>query len=48
MTRRLRSVPGYLFLTVAALFSVFPLYFMVVSETNTSQDVLGSRLLPGG
>jgi lactose/L-arabinose transport system permease protein len=41
-------VPGYLFLSVAALFSVFPLYFMVVSATNTSQDVLGSRLLPGG
>ena len=40
-------MPGYLFLTMAALFSVFPLYFMVVSATNTSQDVLGSRLLPG-
>lgn len=40
-------MPGYLFLTVSALFSVFPLYFMVVSATNTSQDVLGSRLLPG-
>jgi len=48
VTRRLRSVPGYLFLSVAAIFSVFPLYFMVVSATNTSQDVLGSRLLPGG
>jgi lactose/L-arabinose transport system permease protein len=40
-------VPGYLFLTVAAILSVFPLYFMVVSATNTSQDVLDSRLLPG-
>ncbi|MCA0307545.1 MAG: carbohydrate ABC transporter permease [Actinobacteria bacterium] len=47
MTRRLRRVPGYLFLSVAALASVFPLYFMVVSATNTSQDVLASRLLPG-
>lgn len=27
--------------------SVFPLYFMVVSATNTSQDVLSSRMLPG-
>ncbi|WP_235939389.1 carbohydrate ABC transporter permease [Occultella kanbiaonis] len=49
MTRRsLRSVPSLVLLTVAALASVFPLYFMVVSATNTSQDVLGSRLLPGG
>lgn len=47
MTRKLRRVPGYLFLTVSAVLSVFPLYFMVVSATNTSQDVLGSRLLPG-
>lgn len=48
MTRtRLRRVPGYAFLTVAAIVSVFPLYFMVVSATNTSTDVLASRLLPG-
>lgn len=47
MTRTLRRVPGYAFLTVAALLSVFPLYFMVVSATNSSQDVLASRLLPG-
>jgi lactose/L-arabinose transport system permease protein len=41
-------VPGYAFLAVFAVLSVFPLYFMVVSATNTSQDVLGSRMLPGG
>lgn len=41
-------MPGYVFLTLAAIFSVFPLYFMVVSATNTSSDVLDSRLLPGG
>jgi lactose/L-arabinose transport system permease protein len=35
-------------LTVWGLFSLFPLYFMVVSATNTSQDVLASRILPGG
>lgn len=44
---KLRKVPGYAFLTAAALISVFPLYFMVVSSTNTSEDVLASRLLPG-
>ena len=37
-----------MFLTVFSIFSVFPLYFMAVSATNTSQDVLGSRMIPGG
>ena len=44
----LRQVPAYLFLTVAALASVFPLYFMVVSATNTSNEVLASKMSPGG
>ncbi len=48
MTKVWRRVPGYLFLGVFAILSVFPLYFMVVSATNTSQDVLSSRMLPGG
>lgn len=48
VTRRLRGLPGYLFLGIFTIFSLFPLYFMAVSATNTSQDVLGSRLLPGG
>ena len=43
----LRQVPAYLFLTVAALASVFPLYFMVVSATNTSNEVLASKMTPG-
>lgn len=42
-----RKLPGYIFLALTALASVFPLYFMVVSATNTSRDVLNSRLLPG-
>ncbi|UFU02549.1 carbohydrate ABC transporter permease [Ruania suaedae] len=42
-----RNVPRTAFLTVFALFSIFPLYFMVVSSSNTSQEVLGSKLLPG-
>ena len=44
----LKRVPGYVFLAVAALLSVGPLYYMAVSATNTSQDVLGSRMIPGG
>ena len=49
MTRyKWRQVPGYVFLSIFSIFSLFPLYFMVVSATNTSTDVLASRLLPGG
>ena len=44
---RLRGVPGYLFLGIWTLFSLFPLYFMAVSATNSSRDVLASRLIPG-
>lgn len=40
-------IPGYAFLTIVSLLSVFPLYFMLVSATNTSNDVLASRMLPG-
>ena len=46
-TSTLRRLPGYVFLAIAAIVSVFPLYFMVVSATNTTADVLSSRLLPG-
>jgi lactose/L-arabinose transport system permease protein len=45
--RTLRAAPRYVFLTVFAIFSIFPLYFMAVSATNSSRDVLDSRLLPG-
>jgi lactose/L-arabinose transport system permease protein len=47
VTRTLRKAPGYIFLGLFTLVSLFPLYFMLVSATNTSVDVLGSRLLPG-
>lgn len=45
---KLRALPGYVFLSIWTVFSLFPLYFMVVSATNTSRDVLSSSLLPGG
>lgn len=47
-SRSLRRAPVYVFLTSCSVISVFPLFFMVVSATNTSNDVLASRLLPGG
>lgn len=37
----------YLFLTIASLLSVFPLYWMLVSATNKSVDVIRGTLLPG-
>jgi lactose/L-arabinose transport system permease protein len=45
--RRLTSVAIYTFLTVVAIFSVFPLLWMAISATNTSQAVLSGTLLPG-
>lgn len=41
---KLRRVPGYIFLTIFALFSLFPLFFMVVGATNTSREVLGAKM----
>lgn len=47
VTNKTRRIPSYVFLTIFSIFSLFPLYFMAVSATNTSRDVLGSRLIPG-
>lgn len=37
----------YLFLTIVALISVFPLYYMVVAATNQSVEVVRGKLIPG-
>ncbi|MEK4516756.1 carbohydrate ABC transporter permease [Paenibacillus sp. FSL H8-0122] len=37
----------YLFLSIAAIVSIFPFLWMVVSSTNQSVDVTRGRLLPG-
>lgn len=42
------DIPSHIFLIIVSLLSVFPLYYMVVSSTNTSVDVLKARLIPGG
>lgn len=47
MIKYLRQAPGYLTLTIFSLFSLFPLYYMAVSATRTSQEVLASHMLPG-
>lgn len=37
----------YLFLSLAALVSIFPFYWMIVSATNQSVDVIKGTLIPG-
>lgn len=37
----------YAFLTIVSLLSVFPLYYMAVSATNSTVDVSRGRLIPG-
>jgi lactose/L-arabinose transport system permease protein len=44
---KLKRISIYLFLTVAAIISVFPILWMIVSATNKSVDVTKGRLLPG-
>lgn len=41
-----KAIP-YIFLTIASILSVFPLYWMVVSATNKSVDVIAGKLVPG-
>lgn len=45
--RRIVKCFKYTFLFTAAIISIFPLYWMFISATNTSMDVLDGRLLPG-
>jgi lactose/L-arabinose transport system permease protein len=37
----------YAFLCIAAFLSLFPLYWMIVSATNTNADILRASLTPG-
>ncbi len=47
VTRSVRGISKYVLLAVVSLVSVFPLYFMAVGATNSSNDVLASKMLPG-
>lgn len=44
---KLKKTISYLFLTIVALLSIFPMLWMVISATNKSVDVIRGRLLPG-
>ncbi|WP_320127587.1 carbohydrate ABC transporter permease [uncultured Sphaerochaeta sp.] len=41
------AIPKYIFLCIICLFSVFPFYFMLVSATNLSVEVIQGRMVPG-
>jgi lactose/L-arabinose transport system permease protein len=43
----LKKVFGYGFLTIAAIVSIFPFLWMIISATNKSVDVTKGKLLPG-
>ncbi len=48
--RSLNSCPAYeyAFIIAICVFSIFPFYFMLVSATNKSTDVIAGRMVPGG
>lgn len=45
--KKMKRVFTYLFLTIAAVISIFPFLWMIVSMTNKSVDVTQGRLIPG-
>lgn len=45
--RRITILFKYVFLIVVSFVSVFPLYWMIVSGTNKSVDIIAGRMLPG-
>lgn len=47
MIRKLGTVGRYVFLSIVSVFSVFPLFWMLVSATNKSVDVIRGTLTPG-
>ena len=47
MKNRGMSIIIYVFLTIVAVLSIFPLFWMAVSATNDSATVLSGTLLPG-
>ena len=47
-SERAKKVIMYAFLIIASFISVFPLYWCFVSAFNTTQEILGGKLIPGG
>lgn len=47
MKRKVTSVCKYLFLCIASILSIFPLYWMVMAATNQSVEITKGTLVPG-
>ncbi len=47
MVKKIRNITSYTVLIVASLLSVFPLYWMMVSATNASTEVIRGKLVFG-
>jgi len=47
MNRKILSIMRYIFLTIASIVSVFPLFWMVIAATNQSVDITRGTLMPG-
>lgn len=47
MTRKINMIVKYIFLSVTALISIFPFFWMIISATNKSVDVTRGKLSPG-
>jgi len=45
--KRISIICMYTFLSIAAFLSLFPLYWTIVSATNTNPDILSATLTPG-
>ena len=47
LKRTVWSVIRYIFLIIVCFLSVFPIYFMFISASNSSTDIVAGRLFPG-
>ncbi len=47
MRHKIAALGKYFFLSLVALLSIFPLYWMAISATNSSVEIIGGKLLPG-
>lgn len=45
--RKVTVLFKYIFLILVSIISIFPLYWMIVSGTNRSVDVIAGRMIPG-
>lgn len=47
MISKPKKIAQYAILIIFSLFSIFPLFYMVMGATNKSVDVIREKLLPG-